>query len=173
MYPYSCPTTPAFEWLWSRRSSQTEMSTGTEKINSKHSSGPGRGPPGRGALNWRAHAFCHRGPAFQPAPSNWCHVGMWVHCCLIFLFQRNKKEPEIQTFIWTLLIWKFGLLFSCQVMSDSSRPHGVQHIRLPCPSPSLSKFMSTESVMPSNHLILCCPLLLLPSVFPSIRVFSS
>ena len=39
-------------------------------------------------------------------------------------------------------------------------------------SQSLCKFMSTESVMPSNHLILCCPLLLLPSVFPSIRVFS-
>ena len=38
---------------------------------------------------------------------------------------------------------------------------------------SLLKFMSTESVMLSNHLILCCPVLLLPSVFPSIRVFSS
>ena len=38
---------------------------------------------------------------------------------------------------------------------------------------SLPKFMSTESVMPSNHLILCCPLLLLPSIFPSIRVFSN
>ena len=35
------------------------------------------------------------------------------------------------------------------------------------------KFMSIESVMPSNHLILCRPLLLLPSIFPSIRVFSS
>ena len=33
--------------------------------------------------------------------------------------------------------------------------------------------MSTESVMPSNHLILCCPLLLLPSIYPSIRVFST
>src|SRR5574340_403284 len=33
--------------------------------------------------------------------------------------------------------------------------------------------MSVESVMPSNHLILCCPLLLLPSTFPSIRVFSN
>ena len=33
--------------------------------------------------------------------------------------------------------------------------------------------MSTESVMPSNHLSLCCPLLLLPSIFPSIRVFSN
>ena len=38
---------------------------------------------------------------------------------------------------------------------------------------SLLKLMSIESVMPSSHLILCCPLLLLPSVFPSIRVFSS
>ena len=37
---------------------------------------------------------------------------------------------------------------------------------------SLLKLMSIESVMPSNHLILCCPLLLLPSVFPSIRVFA-
>ena len=37
----------------------------------------------------------------------------------------------------------------------------------------LPKFMSIESVMPSNHLILCCPFLLLPLIFPSIRVFSS
>ena len=40
-------------------------------------------------------------------------------------------------------------------------------------SQSPPKLMSIESVMPSNHLILCCPLLLLPSVFPSIRVFSN
>ena len=40
-------------------------------------------------------------------------------------------------------------------------------------SQSPPKAMSLESVMPSNHLILCCPLLLLPSIFPSIRVFSS
>ena len=38
---------------------------------------------------------------------------------------------------------------------------------------SLPKTMSIESVMPSNHLILCCPLLLLPSIFPSIRVISN
>ena len=40
-------------------------------------------------------------------------------------------------------------------------------------SQSLPKLMSIESVMPSNHLILCCPLLLLPSIFPNIRVFSN
>ena len=40
-------------------------------------------------------------------------------------------------------------------------------------SQSLLRLLSIESVMPSNHLILCCPFLLLPSFFPSIRVFSS
>ena len=40
-------------------------------------------------------------------------------------------------------------------------------------SQSLLKFMAIESVMPSNHLILCCPLLFLPSIFPRIRVFSN
>ena len=59
-------------------------------------------------------------------------------------------------------------------MSDSLRPHGLQHTRLyftVCWS--LLKLMSIESVMPSNHLILCRPLLLLPSIFPRIRVFSN
>ena len=48
--------------------------------------------------------------------------------------------------------------------------------RLPCPSTtsgSLLKLTSTESVMPSNHLTLCSPLLLLPSIFPSIKVVSN
>ena len=60
-------------------------------------------------------------------------------------------------------------------MSNSLQLHGLQHARLPCPSVSqtLLKPMSIESVMPSNHLILCHPLLLPPSVFPSIRVFSN
>ena len=54
------------------------------------------------------------------------------------------------------------------------QPHGLQHTRLPCAllSPSLLKLISIELVMPSNHFILCHPLLLLPSVFPSIRVLS-
>ena len=65
--------------------------------------------------------------------------------------------------------------FSHSVVSNTLRPHGLQHARPPCSSPTPSsslKFMSFESVMPSNHLILCCPLLLL-SIFPSIRVFSN
>ena len=66
--------------------------------------------------------------------------------------------------------------FSRSVVSDSSRSHEPQHARPPCPSPtpwSSLKPMSIESVMPPNHLILCCPLLLLPSIFPRIRVFSN
>ena len=65
--------------------------------------------------------------------------------------------------------------FSHSVMSDSLQPHEPQHARPPCPSPtaSLPKPMSIESVMPSNHLMLCRPLLLLPSIFPSISVFSN
>ena len=61
-------------------------------------------------------------------------------------------------------------------MSICLQPDGLQHTRLPCPitsSQSLLKLMSIKSVMPSNHLILCRPLLLLPSIFPSIRVFSN
>ena len=68
------------------------------------------------------------------------------------------------------------LLFSRSVVSNSLRPHGLQHTRLPLSftiSQSLLKLMSIEWVMPSNHLILCHPLLLLPSIFPSIRVFSN
>ena len=61
------------------------------------------------------------------------------------------------------------------VVSDSLQPHDLQYARPPCPSPTPSspKPMSIESVMPSNHLILCHPHLLLPSIFPSIRVFSN
>ena len=60
-------------------------------------------------------------------------------------------------------------------MSDSLQHHGLQHTRLPCPSlsPSLLELMSMESMMLSNHLIFCRPLLLLPSIFPSSKVFSN
>ena len=60
-------------------------------------------------------------------------------------------------------------------MSDSLQPHGLPHARLPSPftiSWGLLKLMSTESVTPFNHLILC-HLLFLPSIFPSIWVFSN
>ena len=59
-------------------------------------------------------------------------------------------------------------------MSGYLWPHGLQHARLPFPSPTprSSQTHVIKSVMPSNHLIFCCPLLP-PSIFPSIRVFSN
>ena len=64
---------------------------------------------------------------------------------------------------------------SRSVVSNSLQPRETQHARPPCPiinSRSPHKPMSIESVMPPNHLILCHPLLL-PSIFPNIRVFSN
>ena len=65
--------------------------------------------------------------------------------------------------------------FSCSVVSDSCDPIDSSTPGLPIHHqlPEFTHLMSIESVMPSNHLILCCPILLLPSIFPSIRVFSN
>ena len=66
--------------------------------------------------------------------------------------------------------------FSHSVVSDSLRPHESQHTRPPCLSQTpgvYSNSMPIESVMPSSHLILRHPLLLLPPIPPSIRVFFS
>ena len=63
--------------------------------------------------------------------------------------------------------------FSCSVVSNSSQPHGLQHSRSLSitNSQSLLKLMSIQLVMSSNHPILCHPLLILPSIISSIRVF--
>ena len=63
-------------------------------------------------------------------------------------------------------------------MSDSLQAHGLQDARLPCPSPSPGTLLKLIQLVipsnhPSNHLILCCSLLLLPSILPSIKVFAS
>ena len=75
------------------------------------------------------------------------------------------------------MLFIISVQFSHSVVSDSLWPHGLQHARLTSlsitNSRSLPKLKSIESVMPSKHLILCSPLLLLPSIFPSIRVFSN
>ena len=77
---------------------------------------------------------------------------------------------------FSLLSHQFPVQFSYSVVSDSLWPHELQHARPPCPSPTPgvhSKLMSIELVMPSSHLILCLPFLLLPSIPPNIRVFSN
>ena len=74
-----------------------------------------------------------------------------------------------------MLILVLSVQFSCSVMSDFATPWtaacqasvSITNFR------SLLKLTSIESMMPFNHLVLCRPLLLLPSIFPSIRVFSN
>ena len=92
--------------------------------------------------------------------------------------------PEGQVVLWLCFIVYFlasysfdSVQFSRSVVSDSLWPHGLQHARPPCPSStprvySDSRPLSQWCHMPSNHLILCHPLLP-PSIFPSIRVFSN
>ena len=66
--------------------------------------------------------------------------------------------------------------FSRSVVSDSLRPHESQHARPPCPSPTPgvhSDSRPLSQVIPSSHLVICHPLLLLPPIPPSIRVFSN
>ena len=83
----------------------------------------------------------------------------------------------VLTIVALLSIWimseKVSLQFHCSVVSDSLWPHGLQHARPPCPSPTPRVYSNSESVIPYNCFTLYCPLLLLPSIFPSIRVFSN
>ena len=79
------------------------------------------------------------------------------------------------SFVYTYSYFCNIVIVSCShsVVSNSLRSHGQQHIRPPCPSPTPGVYSNSWTVMPSNHLILCHPLLLLPSIFPGIRVFSN
>ena len=99
-----------------------------------------------------------------------------------WIAQYEKVSPILglaglrSFFNFNLLVKLLSVQFICLVVSDSLQPSGLQHTRPPCPSPTpgvYSNSMSIELVMPSNHLILCRPLLLPPSTFPSIRVFSN
>ena len=67
--------------------------------------------------------------------------------------------------------------FSRSVMIDSLKPHELQHVRPSCPSPTPGVYSNScpfsQWCHPTNHLILCHPLILPPSIFPSIRVFSN
>ena len=65
--------------------------------------------------------------------------------------------------------------FTCSVVSNSLQPYGLQHAQPPCPSPTPGVYPNStiKSVVPSNYLNLCHPLLLQPSVLPSIRILSN
>ena len=110
---------------------------------------------------------------------------------LMYITNLVKCRKKISLYrIWFHFIRISSVQFSRSVMSDSLQPHGLQHTRLPCPSPSsgvcpnscplsqwchpaISSFVVPFSCPQSLHLILGCPLLLLPPIPPSIRVFSN
>ena len=107
--------------------------------------------------------------------------------CLLFLQLHNLRwDPALMVLPLTSLLctpasisfhhnFLSSVQLSCSFMFDSVTPWtAARQASLSITnSQSLLKLMSSESEIPSNHLILCRPLLLLPSIFPSIRVFSN
>ena len=91
----------------------------------------------------------------------------WYVLFLLFRLDSNSQHKKVQT--------NLSVQFSRSVVSDSATPWTAarQASLSNTSSRSLLKLVSIESVMPSNHLILCRPLLPLPSIFPGIRVFSN
>ena len=83
-----------------------------------------------------------------------------LHACVLYLLREERRRNVCL------------LLFSHSVISDSLWPDGLCHARLPCPSLSLRVCSYSCPLSQWCHLFLCSPLLLLPSIFPSIRVFS-
>ena len=80
----------------------------------------------------------------------------------------EQSVPSSTVFIWSLVVQSLSRAQLCDPMDCSTPSFPVLHYRL-----SLLKLLSIESLTPSNHLSLCRPLSLLPSIFPGIRVFSN
>ena len=98
------------------------------------------------------------------------HVQSSIYPCKI-IGKPSQGQPH---HCWVFIQFS-SVQFSRSVMSDSLQPQESQHTRPPCPSPTPGVYplMSIKSVMPSSHLILCRPLLLLPPIPPNIKVFSN
>ena len=91
----------------------------------------------------------------------------------LFNSSQSPCTSQILILIHILQIW-FGFEFSRSIVSDSLQPHGLEHARPPCPSPTPRIYSNSCPLRWWCHLtISSCHPLLLPSVFPSSRVFSS
>ena len=95
----------------------------------------------------------------------------WFAAASMFVVtgRRKRRNRKVQK------SWASSVQFGHSVMSDSLQAHGLQLSRPPYPSPTLrvySDLCPLSTVMPSNHFILCHPLLLPTSIFPIIRVVS-
>ena len=101
------------------------------------------------------------------------------HSWWTYMGTSSSPSPQrtlelLESYILSISSVQFSSSLSCVQLwdpMDCSTPGFPVHHQLP--ELVSVQLMSIESVMPSNHLILCCPLLLLPSIFPSIRVFSN
>ena len=122
-------------------------------------------------------------PVLRSCHSCTTHLPFLRHAAHEGVNKRVKRLAWSSTFkklgSWHLVSSLHGKLISvqsCSVMSNSLWPHCLQHTRASFPSPtpwSLLRLMSIESMMPSNHPHLCYSLLLPPSIFPRIKVFSN
>ena len=94
-------------------------------------------------------------------------VNQWVNSDILGSSRPMSWQPNMQIFA--------SILFSHSVMSNSLQPQGLQHARLPCPSPTPRACSNSCPLSWWCHPTIssCRPLLLLPSTFPSIRVFSN
>ena len=131
-------------------------------------------------------------PVFSLSPRvcpNSCPLSWWCHPAIspsVTLFSSCPQSfPASGSFQWVGCFYHMAKILELQLHYQSVQ--SLSHIQLfatpwtaACQpslfitnSQNLLKLMSIELVMPSNHLILCCPLLLLPSVFPSFRGFFS
>ena len=132
----------------------------------------------------------HTCNSISPGSTDAHHLCLLVHSaphpshpslplCNVFLFQHVNMLPSLH-FLEKSTSQSVSQ-FHRSVVSNSLRPHESQHARPPCPSPTPEITQthihqvgdSIKLVMPSSHLILCRPLLLLPPIPPSIRVFSN
>ena len=111
---------------------------------------------------------------------------LWKHQRVFDRGVRNKMKPvelwkiEETNKIYCIFGCSFKYIFSSvqfsrSVVSDSLWPHEPQHTRPPCPSPTPGVYPNPCPLSWWCHLTIsfCCPLLLLPSIFPNIRVFSN
>ena len=118
------------------------------------------------------------------SPAHTC-LGLWILWDQSLLIQSSQKFCKLSSFLLSFLNSRFecflfykafsSVQFSHSVVSDSLWPHGLRHARPPCPSSIPRDYSNSCPLSWWIHPTIssCRPLLLLPSIFPSIRVFSN
>ena len=102
---------------------------------------------------------------------------LWIVFCnithLIWIEIKNSRKQKWESNDFISHQYLSSVQFNCSVISDFLRPDRLQHTRPPCPSPIPGVHTDSWPLSRWCHLIICCPLLLMPLTFPSIRVFSN